>query len=127
MTDTLDQATSEILLKRSWRFDDSKVEDLDNLGDEIRNSFYLLVQEHIPRNGFSTAHYEVIFYRGNLREQDLLGYDFSGSFRLGSSNKHILGKFYEGFNELLTEVRDELALRPGPLNLEVCVVGANEK
>lgn len=126
-TDTLEEIESEVLLRRRWRFDDFKIDDLSDLRYEIETAFENLVQEHIPKNGFSAAHYEVIFYRGRLSRQDLLGYDLSGSFSLGSLNKHVLSKFYEGCNDLFAEVRDELGLRPGSFNLEVSVVGSNEK
>jgi hypothetical protein len=117
---------SDILYQQRWSFDRLHAFDLDSLYNEISAAFDKILIDHTPRNGFGFANYEVLAYRGHLRDRMPLGFDLTGSFKLGSTNRHILGKFYEGLRDLFSEVKDELVNNPGQLKLEVFVTGFND-
>jgi len=112
-----------VLFEQCLKFDRFDSSRLDELGAKMRDAFDKVLREHPSRNGLTHAQYEIIFYRGELVDWNVFGYPLSERFCLGSKGDKFFERLYGRFNTLLEEVKEDLMQRPGPLNLDIFIIG----
>jgi len=117
----------EILYERSLNFNKLDDENLSLLLQGLETGLDIEC-EKLRENKYTVVEYEIIFYKGKLKDWETIGSSMIGGFNLSDSilkedKEYLLDDFQGKYKNLFKEVKEEYRRSPRDFNLKALVIG----
>jgi len=116
----------EVLYECFLEFQNLSINELKDLLGGLETALDI-VCNRLNKNEFSIIEYELIFYRGRLKDNDFIGNDFmGGGMNLSANPKRITNRisgFQKEYKDLFKKVKKDYEENPSPLSLNALLVG----
>ncbi|MEM0465608.1 MAG: hypothetical protein QXW97_02815 [Candidatus Pacearchaeota archaeon] len=120
----IDIINGKILFKESFVISDISKFDFNNFLDKIIKK---IIEFREYRNGYNMCNYEIVFFRGDFLDYDILGSIISGNFTLTGNPNRIKGKFMKRCFEIFDEIKEDYIENPCLVNVSIGIIGYTDK